>query len=332
MPPSLSLETLDETVRAKSASVYAPPEIKEIQIAQSAKAQMQEVCAALGDISPHSAEEVGVIGISWLRAALSEQSIREIREFKSSPAECLLLKGLDFNADIHTPENGFLSENKCVLELDLLQFAMLRLMSIQPFAVPYENDGKIVRNVLPVKEASGTCSSWGSDLEFSWHTDNPNWPFRHNATSVTESIPRFLSFAAVRNNERVSTDIVSVDGFLSNLDGSILDELRRPAFSFNPPMSNEGHLESKTILPVLEDHNGEQLLRFDENAVTATDKASAAALEYLTNHLRQAKGVELVLGAGDFFIFKNERVLHRRRAFRPAPAGRARWLRRVYGC
>jgi alpha-ketoglutarate-dependent taurine dioxygenase len=39
---------------------------------------------------------------------------------------------------------------------------------------------------------------------------------------------------------------------------------------------------------------------------------------------------ELVLNPGEFLIFDNYRVLHRRRAFTPGPAPTARWLRRCY--
>ncbi len=38
----------------------------------------------------------------------------------------------------------------------------------------------------------------------------------------------------------------------------------------------------------------------------------------------------MLIGAGDFHLFDNRRVLHRRVPFTPAAAGRARWLRRCY--
>jgi L-asparagine oxygenase len=42
------------------------------------------------------------------------------------------------------------------------------------------------------------------------------------------------------------------------------------------------------------------------------------------------EGTPVFIGAGDFHIFDNRRVLHRRVPFAPAPDGVARWLRRCY--
>lgn len=286
----------------------------------------------LPGISPHNPVDVAVAGVRWLTSVMDPHTAREVANFRWSRHEALLVRGMPISTSIATPATGFLATDECVLDFDLLQFGMLRLMGIQPFAVDYENDGKLVRNVVPVDSAAGTTSSWGADVEFSWHTDNPNWPFAgDDGASTGMCAPTFLAFSAVRNIEQASTDVVSGNDVLSRLPNSVNLELRRAVYRFDPPASNESDPQFSRVLPLVEDSPLGPRIRFDDSAVSPTDEASAAALCELRTELAQTEGVPLILQTGDFFIFKNERVLHRRKAFTPRGNGQSRWLRRCYG-
>ncbi len=285
--------------------------------------------ARLGE-APHRADAVGRLGAEWLRSVLDREAIEAIGAFGASPYKALLLRGVALSTEVDTPGTGFLPATQCVLDFDLFHFGMLELLGVEPHAVEYENHGKLVRNVVPVREARGTTSSWGADVDFSWHTDNPNWPFDDASRDVAASVPNFLAFIAVRNHERVSTDIACVDEVLSRLPAPTLDQLRRPAFTFGAPASNEGYDGERHVLPIVEDGDHGYRLRFDDSIVNALDPDGAQALERLRRLLRDVDGLKVILQPGDFFIFKNARVLHRRRAFQPLAGGRARWLRRVY--
>lgn len=280
---------------------------------------------------PHHADDVGVVGADWLRSMLGTATIDAIRAFADSSYKALLLRGVGLSTEVQSPINGFLPDAQCVLDFDLLHFGMLNLLGVRSHAVEYENLGKLVRNVVPVPGAAGTTSSWGADVEFSWHTDNPNWPFDDQASDVTRSVPNYLAFIAVRNQERASTDIVCVDHVLSRLPAWVIDCLSRPAFAFGAPASNEGYDGEQRVMPILEHGTNGYRLRFDDGIVSATEDDAKAALTLLRQVLKGVQGIELVLQPGDFFIFKNARVLHRRKAFKPMPDGQARWLRRVYG-
>ncbi|MFK3684657.1 TauD/TfdA family dioxygenase [Pseudomonas sp. NPDC088890] len=280
---------------------------------------------------PHCCQAVGEAGATWLRSILAQEPLDAIGSFATSPYKALLLRGIGLCTDVATPRNGFLPDAQCVLDFDLLHFGMLRLLGVRSHAVEYENLGKLVRNVVPVPEAAGTTSSWGADVEFSWHTDNPNWPFDDQAEDVTRSVPNYLAFTAVRNHEQASTDIVCVDHVLSLLSDWAIAQLLRPAYAFGAPASNEGFDGEQRVMPIVERTRHGQRLRFDDGIVTAQDADAERALALLRQALRSVAGIELVLRPGDFFIFKNARVLHRRKAFQPRPEGSARWLRRVYG-
>lgn len=279
---------------------------------------------------PHVAANVGDVGRDWLQSVLSRDSIEVIANFTRGPHKALLLRGFPLFTGVPTPRDGFLPDNQCVLDFDLLHFGMLRLLGVRPHSVDYENCGKLVRNVVPVAQAAGTTSSWGADVDFSWHTDNPNWPFAGAGGNVSSSVPDFLAFMAVRNLEGASTDILCVDQIVGQLPSWTVDELIRSSYSFRAPASNEGFDGQERILPVIERSGIGYRMRFDEGVVAALDTPSARALDVLSRHLREENGVKISLHAGDFLIFKNTRVLHRRRAFRPRPGGQARWLRRVY--
>jgi hypothetical protein len=281
--------------------------------------------------TPHCADSVGAVGGDWLGTVLGRDIVEAIRAFPASPHKALLIRGISLSTDVATPRNGFLPNAECVLDFDLLHFGMLRLLDVRPHAVEYENFGKLVRNVVPVPEAAGTTSSWGADVEFFWHTDNPNWPFADQSRSVATSVPNFLAFTAVRNFEGASTDIVCVDHVLSQLPAWAIAQLQKSAYTFGAPASNEGFDGQPRVLPVLEQDEGGYRLRFDDGIVAALDRDSEKALALLRQCLRDAQGIEVVLQPGDFFIFKNARVLHRRKAFQPLLNGKARWLRRVYG-
>jgi L-asparagine oxygenase len=290
-----------------------------------------EVCRSMLAETSHRADSVGTVGEGWLSTVLGGDTLRAIRAFPASAYKALLVRGISISTDVMTPRNGYLASGQCILDFDLLQFGMLQLLGIRPHAVEYENLGKLVRNVVPVPDAAGTTSSWGADVEFFWHTDNPNWPFNDQGQDVAASVPNYLAFTVVRNFEGASTDIVCVDHLLSLLPAWVISQLQRPAYTFDAPASNEGFDGPLRVLPILEQGGSGNRLRFDDNIVAALDPDSNEALGVLRQYLRDTEGIEVVLQPGDFFIFKNARVLHRRKAFQPMPDCNARWLRRVYG-
>jgi hypothetical protein len=141
-----------------------------------------------------------------LRSMLGTATVDAIRAFADSSYKALLLRGVGLSTEVQSPINGFLPDAQCVLDFDLLHFGMLNLLGVRSHAVEYENLGKLVRNVWcrcrvrPAPQPAGP----GADVEFSWHTDNPNWPFDDQASDVTRSVPNYLAqpSSPCRNQER----------------------------------------------------------------------------------------------------------------------------------
>lgn len=270
------------------------------------------------------------IGAHALQRYLPGQILHALGVFRASAAHVLVLRNLPVQDPPPTPVSGFGTEPELALT-NAVHFGLIQLLGLVPFAVGYENSGRLIRNVVPNPASSGTTSSWGSDAEFFWHTDNPHLPFGGPGTDPRPHVPRYLTFTTLRNDERVPTDMAAADDAVALLDGAAREELTAARFRVGAPASNDAGSAELSGAPVLElSPDGNWWARYDRGTTVATSPPGARALAGWAAALGTAPCHEHVSVPGDFVIFDNYRVLHRRRAFTPAPAARARWLRRCY--
>ncbi len=119
---------------------------------------------------------LGGIGVYALRRHLPGDILQGSQVFTAAGSHALLLSNLPTQDFPATPVSGFADESELAVT-NAIHLGMIRLLGCTPFAVSYENDGRLIRNVVPNPAASGTTSSWGADSEFFWHSDNPHQPF-----------------------------------------------------------------------------------------------------------------------------------------------------------
>jgi L-asparagine oxygenase len=273
------------------------------------------------------------VGAHALSRYLPREILRSVEVFCASGHHSLLIRNLPGQQFPDTPVSGFGWETDLAV-VNALHFGLIQLLGIVPYAVDYENDGRLIRNVVPNPAAAGTTSSWGADSDFSWHTDNPHLPFGSPGLDPRHYIPRYLTFYAVRNEERVPTEVTALADVASTLDDATLRVLCTPQFSVGAPASNDAGLaEDRRWLDsaaLLEPADEQDWVRFDCGTTQGLTDEARAALATWQDALDHAGGEEFVLDARDFLIFDNYRVLHRRRAFTPRPDATARWLRRCY--
>jgi hypothetical protein len=271
------------------------------------------------------------IGAHALFRYLPGEVLRGIQSFTASGNHALALANLPTQKFPDTPVTGFGEESELAVA-NAIHFGLIRLLECTPFAVSYENEGRLIRNVVPNPAAAGMTSSWGADSEFFWHSDNPHQPFGEPGCDPRLYAPQYLTFYAVRNAERVPTELMSIDDAVIRLDDGIRERLMSPEFEVGAPDSNdEDATESLRLVPLLgTDSAGRYRVRFDRGTTTGCTRAAAAALARWCEVLPTVPAEELVLDTGQFMIFDNYRVLHRRRAFTPGPDATARWLRRCY--
>jgi L-asparagine oxygenase len=269
------------------------------------------------------------IGEHALSRYLPGEILEALRVFPVTGRHALRLANLPREDWPATPVSGFGAETD-LAATNAVHFGLIRLLGVTPFAVPYENGGRLIRNVVPNPEAAGKASSWGADAEFFWHTDNPHLPFGEPGGDPRLSVPRYLTFYAIRNTERVPTELTSLDDALARLDQDSLRRLREPVFTVGAPASVDDGAAARDRTPLLESERGGDRIRFDRGTTGAATAAAAGTLEAWSAALDGVPSEELVLDSGEFLIFDNYRLLHRRKAFTPAPVVQARWLRRCY--
>lgn len=284
---------------------------------------------SVGDLDPDpDAAILARIGAHALSMHLPGEVLHALRTFTVSDRHALLLHNLPGDDYPPTPVTGFGRETELAVT-NALHLGLIQLIGITPFAVDYENQGRLIRNVVPNPAAAGSASSWGADSEFFWHTDNPHLPFSDFGGDPRPAIPRYLTFYGIRNEERVPTEIAAVEEVLRLTDEGARQALAAPGFDVGAPASND--LRSVFAgTPILEQRPEGQVVRYDPNTTSPRDERSARALDAWVSALRRVPSRELVLRTSDFLIFDNYRVLHRRTEFTPAPAATARWLRRCY--
>src|SRR5439155_8176511 len=150
------------------------------------------------------------IGRHALRRLLPGEVLHALQVFSNTSDHALLIENLPQEEFPPTPVTGF-GDEATLAATNAVHFGLIGLLDLTPFAVDYENNGKLIRNVVPNPAASGTTSSWGADAEFFWHTDNPHLPFGAGGLDPRPYPPRYLSFYAVRNSERVATEFMAVE-------------------------------------------------------------------------------------------------------------------------
>ncbi|WP_067478666.1 TauD/TfdA family dioxygenase [Actinomadura hibisca] len=274
------------------------------------------------------------IGAWALRRTLPSEALGALEGFAASGNHALLLDNLPQPDAPPTPVHGFADEERLPV-LNALHFGLIRLLGLTPYAVGYENRGRLIRNVVPNPEAAGTASSWGADSEFFWHTDNPHLPFGGPGVNPRLYVPRYLTFCVGRNHEQVPTELMALETALDHVPDDTLRVLAEPRFEVAAPDSNDladdGNRRVYGRTPVLEpDRDDGPRVRYDRGTTRARDRAAAEALDAWADALTAAPCWRPVLRPGHFLVFDNYRVVHRRGAFEPAPDHEARWLRRCY--
>ena len=260
---------------------------------------------------------------------IDDEILTAINDHKAGKTPYLVIRGFKTDNFIGaTPPNGDSSPNGSPRSIETL-LGLHRACGMEPLSYAFENGGKLVRNVVPVAAASGQHSSHGADRPFPFHTDNPSG----------EPEPTNLSFMGMRNLERVPTEVLPLDEVIAVLSQSAKKLLCETRFCHHPPASNDKNAQPLLNAPVLTEHETGWQIRYDRQCtmpMTSSDAAAHAALAALNIAVLDAemRGAvrSIILDAGDFLSFRNARVLHRRKAFKPhAEPAKRRWLMRIYG-
>ncbi|MES4908293.1 MULTISPECIES: TauD/TfdA family dioxygenase [unclassified Streptomyces] len=307
-------------------------------IPDSAKAAAEAALAAvteLGDAVPDTGIDLYLeYGAKQLRNHLPAQVLDALARWRHSPTAWFTLTNLPGPQEpVPTPRDGFCDES-LLRTPNLVHFGILHLLGLTPIAYPWENDGRLIRNVAPRAASARTLTSWGYAQPLDWHTDDSVLDHRPGAPAA-KAIPHYLSFIGMRNDEQVPTDLLPVDALLETLPARTAEALRRPDFTVTAPESytadDDGRPLSRSGVPMLWTlPDGNAALRYGPGRLTGLTDGAREALADFERHAAALPGTPVLVEEGGFHIFDNRRVMHRRVPFQPLAEGRARWLRRCY--
>jgi hypothetical protein len=187
----------------------------------------------------------------------------------------------------------------------------------EPFNWSTQQNGRILNEILPLKENVGKVISTGSDQLFDLHTEDAFHPY----------MAGYLGFLCIRNPDRVPTVISQLKG--NELDDTVKSILFEPRFLVK---ANASHTvkQVETRSPVLFGHPDSPYLRINLNMRESLehDHEAREAFNILVMALEK-NATDLILEPGDYCHLDNFRVVHGRRPFNPTYDGNDRWLKRI---
>ncbi len=197
-----------------------------------------------------------------------------------------------------------------------------------------QQDGRLVHNVLPIREHANEQLGTGSQTLLTWHTEDAFHPYRGD----------YIVLACLRNPYAGVTTIGNVDDL--DLDPRTLDILFQERFIIRPDESHlaknnsalgdvtfsaiEALASAPPCVAVLFGSRTQPFVRADPYFMDTLpdDRDAAWALGEFQRQM-DARMQDVVLKPGDFCFLDNYKVVHGRKPFKPRYDGTDRWLKRV---
>lgn len=266
-----------------------------------------------------------------LKFLISSPIFNQISNFLISDFKILLIKNcpIDKNLPKSPIITGYEKPKNFKIVRDFI-LSIYDILNIIPYAYKYENSGKLFRSVVPVKNNDNMIGSYGSNIAFNFHSDNPTYKIYGEYRKKSLNSPEFLSLYCIRGQKDVNTNVIVLNNIINLLDSKTIDILSSNLFTVNTPNSFDKYHKVKNV-SVISKQNKKYYTRFDYHNLKPTNKKSLKALNNFISTISKIEILSHEFKSGDFLIFKNQEVLHSRDAFKPLYNGFDRWLIRVYG-
>jgi L-asparagine oxygenase len=285
-----------------------------------------------------SAEDPGFLLDAPVHARLLPRRIHEyLNRFRRLETGYAIISGhpVDDSSVGPTPSHwNQLSHPSPTLDLDLLLVLYAALLG-DVFGWATQQDGRIVHDVLPIKENEGEQLGSAADVLLDWHTEDAFHPYR----------PDWVVLACIRNPTDTPTTVaVSDDLRLADDEIRVLGE---PRFHILPDNSHLPHhnstdgtvdftavehlIRNPPPIPLLWGDPSRPYLRADRSFWGVSDPADTeakAVLQRLSDEIERRLR-DVVLRPGDLCFLDNYKVVHGRKPFPARYDGTDRWLKRV---
>ncbi|MDO4906300.1 TauD/TfdA family dioxygenase [Neisseria sp.] len=231
-------------------------------------------------------------------------------------------------------ETGFVHDSD-IPTTSISLLAYLYALNLYPVVYEGENNGHLIRHVVPRKGLEKQISSYGSNETFYPHVDNPDLQLRNEPLqrSIKTPSPDTLTLLCLRQHEGVATSILLLNDILTFLSEEEKQLLQDPVFSVSRPASFAGSHTTENLPLLIQQSDGSYISRFDyHNISTQYSHGHISALEKF-KHISTDETIwkAFYLQPGQAVTFDNQKTLHTRNGFKPYFNGKDRWLLRVFG-
>lgn len=265
-------------------------------------------------------------------SSLTNENIAKKQQFLSDNCYIVERVKIDEYLPCTPTKTGFLDENDIPITMKSL-FCHLGQMGVYPVVYEGENDGRLVRNVVPKEGMERQISSYGSKESFLPHVDNPDLALRSEITTryKVSPCPDTLTLLCLRKEDGVATSIIKLDSILADLTKIEIEILQQNLFIVSRPASFQEVSILKNV-PLLSLYKQNYISRFDYHNVSSENVECTRVLEKFKKiSLDETKWLNLYLQPSELVTFDNQRVLHTRNGFSARFDGYDRWLLRVFG-
>jgi hypothetical protein len=191
-----------------------------------------------------------------------------------------------------TPINRFDKETELSMRcFDVILLGLMCSAKLIPVANISENEGRLIRNVIAKIGYENETSSHGSIAPLGFHNDQLNYDLSRD--KYFSSFPDVLAFLNIKNQEKINTEIISVESILDNLSYKSVRLLQKGAYNFQGPKSTliSPYSPCRTHEALLIKHGDFFTIRFDPNVVGLSlphEKEYKIALDQLTSFIKVA--------------------------------------------
>jgi hypothetical protein len=228
--------------------------------------------------------------------------------------DALLIENLPVDPKLPPPPtNGRRPDSKTAVSEAVIAGLIGRHATI--LAYSNEKSGAPIHEIAPAAGFENVPSSSGR-APFPCHTDV--------AFLAPHFSPGGLLLFGLRNHNGAPTSLLPLERVLDAASPALLASLSKPIFRHPSPASFE--LGATVTSPILwHDAEGAIRIAVQTHAVQPVDDEARSAIARLREILAFLQPEQVVVGPATALLFKNDRVLHGRAAFRGE-----RWLQRAY--
>jgi hypothetical protein len=303
---------------AMTQPVLSPAILQQISIDEKARRRWQKAALALRYPDPSNVPDWRAFvdaSTAMARTCLPKHAAEALDEFfHPDGPDALLIENLPVDPELPpAPSDGRRPSAKTAVS----EAVIAGLIEGHATIVSYSNEksGAPIHEIAPATGLEEVASSSGR-VRFPCHTDV--------AFLAPRFSPRGLLLFGLRNENSAPTSILPLDRVLDSARPGLVASLEKPIFRHPAPASFE--LALSRVGPVIwRDAQGARGVAVQTHAVQPVNEEARAAIAELRELLAFLQPERVIVGPAAALLFKNDRVLHGRSAFRGE-----RWLQRAY--